>query len=131
MNTSSHLHRGRVVLFMYVSVANITQEHTHAQPSRRNIIKKLKPPTSLMSVETVFPDHQLNQSMVKWKLQTSEHFPKATSCFLSVSQLTYKEKTPPTLMFFLQHTQNVRQSSEGETAHFLGLELLSIQSKES
>ena len=36
MNTSSHLHHGRVVLFMYVSVTNIAQEHTHAQPSRRN-----------------------------------------------------------------------------------------------
>ena len=67
-------------------------------------LKKIKLPTSLMSVETVFPDHQLNQSTVKWQLQTSKHFPKPTSRFLSVSQLTYKEKTPPTSIFFLQHT---------------------------
>ena len=37
MNTSSHLHHGRVVLFMYVSVTNIAQEHTHAQPKQSKI----------------------------------------------------------------------------------------------
>ena len=90
-------------LCMSVPPTSPKSVHTLSHPDETIYNKKLKPPTSLMSVETVFPDHQLNQSTVKWKLQTSKHFPKATSRFLSVSQLTYKEKTPPTSMFFLQH----------------------------
>ena len=42
-----------------------------------------------------------------------------------------RKNTPNFDVFPPAHAQNVRQSNHGETAHFLGLELLSIQSKES
>ena len=52
MNTSSHLHHGRVVLFMYVSVTDIAQQQTHAQPSRRNTYLQLSQSEIIQKLHT-------------------------------------------------------------------------------
>ena len=93
MYTSSHLHHGRVVLFMYVSVTNIAQEHTHAQPSRRNTYLQMSQSEIIQKLRTFSCHNQKSFKSYIPSAVTIRNHSKVTYLQLSQSEIIQKLRT--------------------------------------